>query len=71
MNGLKVYASEPVVKIINRAMLITGIEGYREDSELSMGRLMRDARGAALMVKNDRILNHTASLELINRRGTK
>lgn len=71
MNGLKVYASEQVVDIINRAMLITGIEGYREDSEGSMGRLMRDARGAALMVNNDRILNHTASLELINRRGTK
>lgn len=71
MNGLKVYASEQVVDIINRAMLITGIEGYRLDSDLSMGRLMRDARGAALMVNNDRILNHTASLELINRRGTK
>jgi acyl-CoA dehydrogenase len=34
-----------------------------------MGRNLRDAYGAALMVNNDRILGHTASLELINRKA--
>lgn len=67
MNGLKVFASTEVVDIVGRAMLVTGIEGYRQDSEYSLGRYLRDAHGAALMVNNDRILGHTASLELINR----
>jgi acyl-CoA dehydrogenase len=69
MNGLKVSSSTAVVDIVGRALMIVGIAGYREDTPLRMGRHLRDAYGAALMVNNDRILGHTASLELINRRA--
>lgn len=33
----------------------------RDESELSLGRWKRDARGVALIVHNDRMLNHAAS----------
>src|SRR5690606_11426685 len=43
MNNLKVTASTLVVDLVNRAMLICGIAGYREDSQYSLGRHLRDA----------------------------
>lgn len=67
MNGVKVIASTSIVDIVTRALAVVGIEGYRLDSPVSMGRLLRDAHGAALMVSNDRILLHNADLELIHR----
>ena len=65
MNGLKVAASTLVVDIVGRAMLICGIAGYREDSVYGLGRLLRDAYGAAIMVNNDRIIASTAQLLLV------
>ena len=56
-----------VVDIINQAMLIVGIQGYREDSEYTLGRILRDAHGAAVMVNNDRIAGNTAQLSLMQR----
>jgi acyl-CoA dehydrogenase len=67
VNALKVSASTLVVEIVNRAMLVCGIAGYREDSEFSLGRLLRDAHGAAVMVNNDRIIGNTAQLALAQR----
>jgi acyl-CoA dehydrogenase len=67
INTLKVSASTLVVDIINQAMLIVGIQGYREDSEYTLGRLLRDAHGAAVMVNNDRIAGNTAQLALMQR----
>lgn len=67
MNALKVSASTMVVDIVNRAMLICGMAGYREDSPFSMGRLLRDSYGAALMVNNDRILGNNAQLLLVEK----
>lgn len=65
MNGLKIAASERVVELVGKSLVITGIAGYRNDSELSLGRLLRDAYGAALMVNNDRILANNAQLALL------
>jgi acyl-CoA dehydrogenase len=65
MNSLKVSASELVVDIVGRAMQICGMAGYREDSPYSLGRLLRDAYGAALMVNNDRILGNNAQMLLV------
>ena len=48
MNALKVSASTLVVDIVGQAMVICGIAGYREDSPYSLGRLLRDAYGAAV-----------------------
>ena len=62
INTLKISASTEVVDVVNQAMLICGIQGYREDTEYSLGRILRDAHGAAVMVNNDRIAGNTAQL---------
>lgn len=67
INALKVSASTLVVDVVNQALLICGIQGYREDSEFTLGRLLRDAHGAAVMVNNDRIAGNTAQLALVQR----
>jgi acyl-CoA dehydrogenase len=64
VNNLKLTASALVVDIVQRAMLICGIQGYRNDSKLSLGRHLRDATGAALMVNNDRILGQNATMQI-------
>ena len=38
INTLKISASTEVVDVVNQALLICGIQGYREDSEYSLGR---------------------------------
>jgi acyl-CoA dehydrogenase len=48
-------------------MLICGIAAYRNDSHISLGRHLRDAYGAALMVNNDRIMTHNATLLLAHK----
>jgi acyl-CoA dehydrogenase len=63
-NNLKLSSSQLVVDIVGRAMLICGISGYRNDSKFALGRHLRDAYGAALMVNNDRILGHNATMLL-------
>lgn len=65
MNNLKVIASTQVVQIIHQALLICGISGYKNDTKFSLGRQLRDAHSAALMVGNDRILATNASLLLV------
>jgi acyl-CoA dehydrogenase len=67
MNGLKVSTSVSVVDIVGRALMICGIAGYREDSPYSMGRLLRDSYGAAVMVNNDRILANNAQMLLVHK----
>lgn len=67
MNGLKVSASTLVVEIVSRALMICGIAGYRDDSTFGLGRMLRDAYGAALMVNNDRILANSAQMLLVLR----
>jgi acyl-CoA dehydrogenase len=65
MNNLKTGTSQMAVQVVNHAMLICGIAGYRNDSDFSVCRHLRDAHSAALMVNNDRILANTASLLLV------
>ncbi|HTT86879.1 MAG TPA: acyl-CoA dehydrogenase family protein [Acidimicrobiales bacterium] len=67
MNSLKVSASTLVVDIVSKAMVICGITGYREDSPYSLGRLLRDAHGAAVMVNNDRIIANNAQMLLVHK----
>jgi acyl-CoA dehydrogenase len=67
MNGVKISSSTLVVDLVSRALLICGMAGYREDSPFSLGRLLRDAYGAALMVNNDRVLQNTAQLLLASK----
>jgi acyl-CoA dehydrogenase len=67
INTLKISASTEVVDVVNQALLICGIQGYREDTDYSLGRILRDAHGAAVMVNNDRIAGNTAQLALMQR----
>ncbi len=68
-NNLKLASSTLIVDIVSRALLICGISGYRNDSKFSLCRHLRDAYGAALMVNNDRIMNHNATMLLTQREG--
>jgi acyl-CoA dehydrogenase len=67
MNGLKLSSSAFVVDIVTRALSVVGISAYREDSQYSMSRLLRDAHGAPLMVNNDRIAGHNAQMLLVHK----
>jgi len=64
VNNLKLTCSTLVVDVVLRSMIICGIQGYRNDSPLTLGRHLRDAVGAALMVNNDRILQQNATLHV-------
>ncbi len=67
MNNLKVASSKAVVDIVGQAMLIAGMAGYKVDSPLSIGRHLRDAYGAMLMINNDRIGAATASMLTVHK----
>lgn len=68
-NNLKLSCSTLIVDIVGRAMLICGISSYRNDSKFSLSRHLRDAYGAALMVNNDRIMNHNATMLMVHKEG--
>lgn len=70
MNTLKVASSELAPEIVQKALLVTGIAGYRATGEFSVGRHMRDVLSAAIMINNDRILANTANLLLVSRFDT-
>ena len=65
MNNLKVSSSQLVVQIVQQALLICGILGYKNDTKFALGRHLRDAHSAALMVGNDRIYATNASMLLV------
>jgi len=67
MNNLKLSVSTGVVHVIQQALLICGISGYRNDSPYSVGRHLRDASSAALMVANDRIAAGMSKMLLVQR----
>jgi acyl-CoA dehydrogenase len=67
MNNLKLTCSTAVVDIVSQSMLICGMSGYRIDSKFSLGRLLRDAYGAALMINNDRIYGANAAMLLVSK----
>jgi len=68
-NNLKLSCSQLIVDIVSRSMLICGISSYRNDSKFSLSRQIRDAYGAALMVNNDRIMNHNATMLMVHKEG--
>lgn len=70
MNNVKIGSSETILAIINHAMLICGIMGYKNGTPFSLGRHLRDAHSAQLMISNDRILANTSNLLLVHRQDT-
>jgi acyl-CoA dehydrogenase len=67
MNNLKVVSSTMAVEVVQEALMVAGIAGYRNDTPFSVGRHMRDVLSAPLMVANDRILANTANLLVASR----
>lgn len=67
LNNVKVSASQLVAEIVTRCLGICGMAGYKNDSPFSLGRHLRDAHSAALMISNHRILATNASLLLVHK----
>jgi acyl-CoA dehydrogenase len=67
MNNLKTATAEQVVPVIQRAMGICGISAYRNDTPYSLGRHLRDAYGAGVMILNDRLYGTNATLLLVSK----
>jgi acyl-CoA dehydrogenase len=66
MNMLKVNASELAVSTVMSAMQACGLAGYRNDSEFSIGRHLRDILSSPIMISNDRILTNIAAASLLS-----
>jgi acyl-CoA dehydrogenase len=66
MNLHKVRASELAVSTVMSAMQACGLSGYRNDSEFSLGRHLRDVLSSPIMINNDRILANLADASLLN-----
>jgi acyl-CoA dehydrogenase len=64
-NNLKIAASEQAPRICQQALGVCGIVGYKNDTPYSVGRHLRDAMSARLMVANERIHATDANLLLI------
>ena len=67
MDNLKLSSSTLVLSIVQGAMAICGLTGYRNHSSASLARLYRDAAAAPLMVNNDRALQAMAQTLLIRK----
>ncbi len=65
INLLKVDASELAVETVIAAMRACGLSGYRNDSEASLGRHLRDILSAPIMINNDRILANLSASSLL------
>jgi acyl-CoA dehydrogenase len=65
MNLLKVNASELAVAAVMSAMQTCGLSGYRNDSEFSVGRHLRDILSSPVMISNDRILANIAAASML------
>ena len=61
----KVQASELAVTTVLSSLRACGLSGYRNDTEFSIGRLLRDVLSAPLMINNDRILTNLATSSLM------
>lgn len=71
MNNVKLASSRMLVETVNHALLICGIAGYRNDTPFSLGRHLRDAHSAPLMISNDRIFANQGNLLLMSRLETQ
>jgi acyl-CoA dehydrogenase len=65
INVTKVEASELAVSIVLSALRACGLSGYRNDSEFSVVRSLRDVLSAPIMINNDRILTNLATSSLM------
>lgn len=67
LNNLKISCSEAAPDIVQRALKIVGILGYKNDSPFALGRHLRDSLSGALMISNDRIAAKNAAMLLVHK----
>jgi len=67
MNMLKTSVSNTALQVVQEVLMICGMAGYKNGTEYSVGRHLRDLYSAPLMINNDRIAQNTASLLLAQR----
>lgn len=70
MNNVKIASSEMILPVIHQALRICGIMGYKNGTPFSLGRHLRDAHSAELMISNDRILGNTSTMLLVHKQET-
>ena len=61
----KVQVSELAVTTVMASLRACGLSGYRNDTEFTIGRLLRDVLSAPIMISNDRILTNLATTSLM------
>ena len=66
LNLHKVTASELATAVVASTLQANGLSGYRNDGEFSVGRHLRDALSAPLMINNERILGNIATATLMS-----
>jgi acyl-CoA dehydrogenase len=66
-NNLKLAASEQAPRVCTAVLEVIGIAAYKNDSPFGVGRQLRDALSARLMVANERIHAIDAGLLLISK----
>lgn len=67
MNSLKTTTSELCLEAVQHAFMVCGIQGYKNGTEFSLGRHVRDLMSAPVMINNDRMLESTGNLLLMQR----
>lgn len=65
MNTLKISISEQCLEVVQHAFMICGIDAYKNTNEYSLGRHIRDLLSAPIMINNDRMLDGTGNLLLM------
>jgi acyl-CoA dehydrogenase len=68
---LKVNASELAIATVMSALRATGLTGYRNDGDFSVGRHLRDILSSSIMINNDRILANSAGGLLLSQTPDK
>ena len=61
----KVQVSELAVTTVMSSMRACGLSGFRNDTEFSIGRHLRDVLSAPIMISNDRIMANLAATSLM------
>jgi acyl-CoA dehydrogenase len=65
MSLLKVNASELAISAVMTSLQACGLSGYRNDTEFSVTRHLRDVLSAPIMINNDRILGNATSAAML------
>jgi acyl-CoA dehydrogenase len=67
---LKVDASELAVDVVMGALRSCGLSGYRNDTDVSLGRHLRDVLSSPIMISNDRIRANIANAAMLGEVAT-